>query len=335
MLPLYQIGEVDWLTTQTLYHTLAMLGEEAVVLCWPRTPYVSLGCHQDWEDYNPSSGLPVVRRRVGGSLVYLDRHQVFFQVIVRPDRLRGNRTPESWYHYALDPVVTYLQEQGLPARLELPADILIANRKVSGNAGGFLDEMVVIVGNLLLDFSIEAMARARFGPHRVWQQAFSESMQYHLTTLQDEVLQRPWSATQVMGELAEVFARELGAEPATFPWQQWQDTLHEVGAGLTDETWLQATRHKGQASHYSVKVREGVYLHASRDLERRPIVVEVDHSNQRVLRLWGGPFEKTSGSGQFLNLSLTKEDLGAIELEEDVKQLLRELCKNCASSEKE
>lgn len=335
MLPLYQIGEVDWLTTQTLYHTLAKLGEEGVVLCWPKTPYVSLGCHQDWEDYNPSSQLPVVRRRVGGSLVYLDRHQVFFQVIVRADRLPNNRTPESWYHYALDPVVKYLKQKGLPARLELPADILVANRKVSGNAGGFLDDMVVIVGNLLLDFSIEAMARARFGPHRVWQQAFTESMQFHLTTLQDEVPEQSWSATEVMADLAEVFMKELGAEPVAFPWQQWQNVLREVGGELTDETWLQATRQKGQTNHYSVKVREGVYLHASRDLGRRPIVAEVDHMSRRVLRLWGSDLENFSGSGQSLNLSLTKQELETVELEEDVKQLLRELCKNCASSKKE
>lgn len=332
MLPLYQVGEVDWLTTQTLYHTLAKLGEEGVVLCWPKTPYVSLGCHQNWEDYNAGSYLPVLRRRVGGSLVYLDRHQVFFQIIVSPSRLANNRTPERWYHYALDPIVSYLQELGLTAELRLPADILVNGRKISGNAGGQLDEMVVIVGNLLLDFSIEAMVTARSGPHETWHRAFTESMDFHLTTLQECCPQRAWTAEMVMEELAQVFAHHLGAKPMPFPWNAFHDAMKTVGEELTAWEWLQATRHQNTSSPYSVKVREGVYLYASRNPDLSHIVAEVDHNENRILRVWGweeaaqNSVDKAARDfAGAVHLSCTGEELQRMNLAEDVKQLFREL----------
>ena len=44
---LYQLGETPWADTQLVYHALARLGREAVVLCHPAEPYVCLGYHQD------------------------------------------------------------------------------------------------------------------------------------------------------------------------------------------------------------------------------------------------------------------------------------------------
>lgn len=321
MLPLYQVGETDWLTTQTLYHTLAELGEEGIVLCWPKTPYVSIGCHQNWEDYNESSGLPVVRRRVGGSLVYLDRNQVFFQIVMRPERIPNNRTPARWYHYALDPIVRYLQDRGLAGELRLPADILVNGRKISGNAGGQLDDMVVIVGNLLLDFSIESMVTARSGPHQTWHQAFTESMDLHLTTLRECAPQGSWSPELVMSDLAEVFQRHLGAQPQPFPWSKLGPYMERVGMSLTERSWLRASRLKSPDAPYSVKVREGVYLYATRQGNLAHLVAEVDHNEARILRVWGLS-EAEQGVSTPVQLRYSEKELETAVLTADVKDLL-------------
>lgn len=318
MLPLYQLGEVDWITTQTLYHGLAKLNQEGIVLCWPRTPYVSLGCHQDWEDYDESSGVPVVRRKVGGSLVYLDRHQVFFQVIVDPRRIPENRTPESWYRYALDPVVGYLRQIGLSAEMRLPADILVGGRKLSGNAGGQIEERVVVVGNLLLDFSVEAMAGVRTAPHTVWRQAFADSMRRHLTTLKEWIPYKDWSAVEVMEDLAKGFAEHLGAVPTPFPWEQWGLLLDEVGRELIHRKWLIGSQRKKRDPYHSVKVREGVYLRASRDPRYPHIVAEVDKDRRRILRVWGMP----ENPAVLTTMEGTREAIEAAPLEPGLTEVL-------------
>ncbi|MCF8563637.1 hypothetical protein LLE49_02645 [Alicyclobacillus tolerans] len=288
-LPLYLLGELDWITTQTIYHAMAHFGREGIVLCWPRTPYVSLGCHQSFSDYDETSGLPVIRRKVGGSLVYLDARQIFFQVIANPERCPNCRTPDSWYHYALDPVVDYLKQLGLPASLHPPADILIGGQKVSGNAGGLLDEQVVIVGNLLLDFSVDVMARVRSAPHPVWRKAFADSMAKHLTTLKEWLPTREWSTDRVMNDLAEVFSERLCAVATLFPWESWRDKLERTGRELTQPHWLMAPARNRRNRVESVKVREGVYLRTLIDPVLPPVVAEVDVMNHSLLRVWGLP----------------------------------------------
>lgn len=321
MLPIYRLGEVNWITTQTLYHGLAKLNQEGIVLCWPETPYVSLGCHQAWEDYNGNSGLPVVRRKVGGSLVYLDRRQVFFQVIVDPRRVAGYRTPERLYRYALDPVVSYLSRLGLSAELRLPADILAGGRKISGNAGGQLEERVVVVGNLLLDFSVEAMAEARSAPHDVLRQAFADSMRNHLTTLSELLPDRVWSAEQVMEDLAAVFAEQLQADPTPFPWERVEHALLEAGEKLTSREWLTASRSKRPDAHHSIKVREGIYLRTSSDPRYPHVVAEVDINRSRLLRVWGMPDD----CGVLSITEGTQEELESAPLAHGLKEVLLEL----------
>ncbi|MDA8194311.1 MAG: ligase [Thermaerobacter sp.] len=279
--PIYLAGGVDWMTTQTLYHGLAERGEEAVVLCWPTSPYVSLGCHEPYEDFRSGSGLAVMRRQVGGSLVYLDQRQVFYHVILSLARPGGPRSPEGWYRLALGPVVHYLRDLGWQAELRLPADILVDGLKISGNAGGQLGESIVVVGNLLLDFSPQEMAEARALPHPAMRSLFAESMGRHLTTLR---ARRPdISGQEVMRGLAAAFREDWGSKTAPIPWSRWREALAQAARKLTDPEWLLATR--AGAGLGPVKVREGVYLQAV----RRPDglwIAEIDTGRSAVLRAW-------------------------------------------------
>ncbi len=42
---LYNLGRVDWIASQSLYHALALLGREGLIICYPDSPYVCLGLH--------------------------------------------------------------------------------------------------------------------------------------------------------------------------------------------------------------------------------------------------------------------------------------------------
>ena len=84
---LYRLGLVPWQESQLAYHALAHLGREGLILCSPSRPYVSVGYFQDPVQeldlgYCSAAGLPVFRREVGGGAVYLDRHQLFWQVVL-------------------------------------------------------------------------------------------------------------------------------------------------------------------------------------------------------------------------------------------------------------
>ena len=84
---LYNLGPVTWWESQCFYHALAHLGREGLIICYPTTPYVCLGLHNDLEqeidqDYCQQQGIPLMRRETGGGVVYLDHRQVFFQLVL-------------------------------------------------------------------------------------------------------------------------------------------------------------------------------------------------------------------------------------------------------------
>lgn len=258
MLSLYELGEVDWLVSQAVYHALARHGEEGIAVCWPRDPYACLGCHESAEDFDPTSGIPVVRRRVGGSLVYLDANQIFFQIVLAPERVAKIRHPADWYRFLLGPVVACLGRLGIPSVLHPPADILAEGRKISGNAGGNLHDRVVVVGNLLLDFSFEAMGRVRAVPHPMVRRAFVDSMRQNIATLKDLRQEPGLNKEELMRRLSDAFVDDLGATRKRFPWGRWEGRLAAEGKELTREEWVMGDR--ARAGDGRIKVREGVYL---------------------------------------------------------------------------
>ncbi len=320
MLPLYQLGGVDWITTQALYHGIAEMDEEAIVLCWPTSPYVSLGCHQDGDEWDSSCGFPALRRRVGGSLVYLDADQVFFQVILDAERLSSACRPVDWYHLALDPVVAYLGDLGLVATLRPPADILLGDRKVSGNAGGQIDSKMVIVGNLLLSFPHAVMARVRNAPNQILRQAFAASLAEHLVTLRDIPGYGDLTAGRVMEGLGDRYAKHLGAIHCEAPWSRWAETLERVSLELQDPAWLKAAGMR--LPYHQIKVREGVYLRSPHVHENDPkasLVIEFHSDEGTVHRVWGCDEIDPRG------LPLTGRMLSEISVPEDIKEVLTAL----------
>ena len=87
---LYNLGKIPWQETQLIYHALAYLGRESLVLVSPATPYVCIGYHQDVTheidiDFCRENNIPIFRREVGGGAVYLDGGQLFFHLILRED----------------------------------------------------------------------------------------------------------------------------------------------------------------------------------------------------------------------------------------------------------
>ena len=88
MMKLLNLNDLPGQQSMLIFHALARIGFEGLVLVSPRTPLVSIGYFQDAEkeidiDYCKKAGIPITRREVGGGATFLDKNQIFYQLIWR------------------------------------------------------------------------------------------------------------------------------------------------------------------------------------------------------------------------------------------------------------
>ncbi len=208
---------VSPLRSQAIYHGLAAAMDAAtpdtIVFCAPAEPYFCVGYHQNAADVLDlplcrRRGWPVLRRRIGGGAVYLDRHQLFYQAIVH--RSRAPFTVERVYATYLAAPVQALQRFGLDAALRAPNEIEVSGRRVAGTGGGQIGEAVVVVGNVLFDFPDDRMAEAWRAPSPFFRRLAHEGLRSRLTTLGRE-LGAPPSMEALRDAIAAAYVETLGA----------------------------------------------------------------------------------------------------------------------------
>lgn len=123
---------------------------------WRVKPTVIIGRNQDVEaevnmDYCMSNGVEVVRRKSGGGCVYSDMGNIMISYVSR----RGD-VSEVFGKY-LDALVVCLQTLGLDARKSGRNDVIVGERKVSGNALHMLSDRSIVHGTLLYSTDFDAL----------------------------------------------------------------------------------------------------------------------------------------------------------------------------------
>jgi len=189
---LYNLGMVTWRDSQMLYHAMAHLGREALLLVQPGDRYVCIGYHQDAERevevaYLREQGIPLFRREVGGGAVYLDEGQLFYQFVLRADRPDVPKDKNQLYRKYLGPVVQTFRDAGVEAEFKPVNDIIVGGRKVSGNGAGEVNGMAVLVGNFILDFNYEMMSRVLRVPDEKFRDKVYKTLEGALSTLKREL----------------------------------------------------------------------------------------------------------------------------------------------------
>src|SRR5574340_1215853 len=79
--------------------------------------------------------------------------------------------------------VAVLARLGLNAELSQTNEIEVDGRRIAGTGGGIIQEASVVVGNILLDFDYEPMARLWKVPSEPFRELARSAMRDHMTTM--------------------------------------------------------------------------------------------------------------------------------------------------------
>jgi lipoate-protein ligase A len=251
---------LDWNRSQLIYHALARMNEECLILTGTRQPYACIGFAQDLEeeldlDYCNEHDVPYFRRETGGGTVYLDENQLFYQIIIKRDNPLTPWHTETFFQRFLNPVIKTLDHFEITGRFVPINDLLVDDKKISGNGGGEIGECKVLIGNLLLDFDFDIMTSILNVPNEDFRRRTRESMEKNMTTLKAEMEDIP-SLEDLKKTLISEYEKLVGPlSPADLN-DDIENLMNELNEKFLTEKWLFQKVPKTQGR--SVKIREGV-----------------------------------------------------------------------------
>jgi lipoate-protein ligase A len=259
---LFDLGKLPGQQSMLIFHTIARMGIEALVVVSPKTPLASIGYFQDAEQevdlqYCKELGIPFMRREVGGGATYLDENQIFYQLIWKKDNPKFPKAIHDifpWFSEA--PVETY-RTFGIQAEYRSINDIITkGGRKIAGEGGGNIGDCMVFVGGILLDFDYQAMSKILRVPDEKFRDKVYKTMEENLTTMKKELGMIP-SREEVVSVLKAKFEKMLGKlEPASLNSEILQK-MKQIESWMTSEKFLFK---KTPKIPKGVKIREGVEL---------------------------------------------------------------------------
>jgi lipoate-protein ligase A len=260
----YFLDQVPWQDSQSLYHAAAYLGREALFILRPSTPYICLGYHQDARkeidlEFARRERIPVVRREVGGGAVYLDKGQLFYQLILHKDRPDVPANKADFFQKFLQPVVETYRQFGIPAVYRPVNDILSNGRKVSGAGAAEIEDSVVLVGNFLLDFNYGMMAKVLRVPDEKFRDKVFKSLSDNLSTFFREIGSIP-STSALAEDLRsryEILLGKFNSREIVDP--ELRQMANRIIERIDDPEWLLANDLR-QFGDTRLKIREGVYV---------------------------------------------------------------------------
>lgn len=285
---LLDLGALSPCSVHAIYEAIALgvsrgVAPNTVELCYPAEPYVSVGLHQCVEleldlEACQRMGLKIVRRQVGGGVVYLDSGQQFYHVIVSNKHKLADQPVEKFYESVLRAVVEFYRGYGLPAEYKPINDVVVRGRKASGNGAALLYDALVLVGNVILDFDPGPVAKAFKVPSEKFRDKLSSDLREWVTSLKRELGHMP-SREEVVGRLARCFEDALGVRLVEGSLTEFEkEKLAGLERALQSPEWLYSV----DSSHrellesfkaHKVKIREGHF------------VVQVDHKAKKLVRV--------------------------------------------------
>ncbi len=258
---LYNLGHVPWLESQLIYHALPRLDMEGLILLAPAEPYVCIGYHQDVTqevdlDYCRAHDIPVFRREVGGGAVYLDGHQLFYQLVLHKNNPLAPSDKGAFYRALLEPAAETYRQMGIPADYKPVNDIITSEgRKISGNGAAEIGDYLILVGNIIMDFDYETMVRVLRVPDEKYRDKVHKSLRENLSTIKRELGAVP-PLGEIEASLVANYEAVLGPlERAELPSAVY-DKMAELEQTHTTDEWLY--KRGKRREEWQVKIAAGV-----------------------------------------------------------------------------
>ncbi len=244
------------------FHALARLGFEGLVIVSPKIPLASIGYFQDAEKeidlgYCKKTGIPVMRREVGGGATYLDENQIFYQVIWNKKNPKFPKKVEEIFEFLSQPSCETYKEFGINAHFRPANDIITKEgKKIAGEGGGDIEDSMVLVGGILMDFDYETMSKILKVPDEKFRDKIYKSMEENLTTMKRELGSIP-EREDIVKVLIEKYEKLLGKLETVTLTKKTIDKMVELERWFTSDEFLFK---KTPRIPKGVKIREGVEI---------------------------------------------------------------------------
>lgn len=212
---LIKLDKLPGQDSMLIFHMLARIGYEGLVIVSPAQPLASVGYFQDAKqeidlDFCRREDISVMRREVGGGATYLDGNQIFYQVIWNSKNPKFPRNIKEIFEYLSGPACETYRKFGISASFRAENDIVTdKGKKIAGEGGGDISDSMVFVGGILLDFDYVTMSKVLKVPDEKFRDKIYKSMQENLTTMKRELGQIP-PRDDIKRVLIENFEKILG-----------------------------------------------------------------------------------------------------------------------------
>ncbi|RLJ71412.1 lipoate-protein ligase A [Hydrogenivirga caldilitoris] len=326
---IYRAGRQPNLRSITLFHAMARLGYEGLIITSPAETYVSVGYFDKTQDIVDLKkcrdiGIPIIRREVGGGAVLLDESQVFYQLIIKR---RSEKLPfkiEEAYRKFSVPVIETYRRLGVETEYRPINDIVVkeSKKKISGQGAADIGDAFVFVGGILLRFNTRLMSQLFRVPEEKFRDKLHKSLEENISWVERETGRLP-SYEEVEEILIEEFSKFLDFEEESEIPPEAVSLADKLKEEFTsEEVLLEETGRK----HRAIKIREGVFVRNSVHKARGGLL-------KAEIQIWEGVIEKVRIYGDFTlypksALRELEESLEGVPFEEEaLKKKLEDFLK--------
>lgn len=262
MLKVLKLDNLPGQQSMLVFHALARLGFEGLVIVSPDIPLASVGYFQDAEkeidlDYCKKHKIPVMRREVGGGATYLDNNQIFYQLIWKKGRKGFPIKVKDIFSELSQPAIATYNDFGIKTMFRPENDIITNNKKkIAGEGGGDIGDSMVFVGGILMDFDYLTMSKILKVPDEKFRDKIYKSMEENLTTMKRELGFIP-NRNEIVNSLVSNFETLTGKLK---PINLSNDVLNKI---VELEKWFTSDKFlykKTPRIPKGIKIREGVEI---------------------------------------------------------------------------
>lgn len=252
------MDNIEATTSVALFHAIAKKQIECIVIVEPSNKCVSLGyfdnaiCFLDF-NYCKTHNIPIIRRQTGGGTVLLHESQIFYQFIFSKSNKTIPFKMENVYKFFSNIVIEVYKSLGINAFYKPTADIILNDKKISGQGAGDIENMLVFVGNILMDFDFDTMANII--SYIKDKKAFKELLEKNITTLRKEGLNL--SKDSIINAFIDVLKDRFGhIEISVLPEDIW-DLSKKIEIELSSE---EAIKEDTGKEHKAFKIKEDFFV---------------------------------------------------------------------------